>query len=44
MEIMVDKLWFTEEEVNNVKDVEKKYYVKKLMVEVPIGVLIAKNN
>ena len=44
MEIMADKPGYIEELVNDVKNVEKKYCVKKFVVEVHTGVLIAKNN
>ena len=44
MEIMVDKLGFIEEAVSVVKNVEKKFCVKKSVVEVHTGVLIAKSN
>ena len=44
MEIMVDKLWYTEEVVKIVKNVEKRYCEKRSAEEAHTGVLIAKNN
>ena len=44
MEIMVDKRGYTEEKVKIVKNVGKKYYVRKCAAGALTGVLIAKNN
>ena len=44
MEIMVVKPWYIEEEGKIVKNVAKRFCVKKSAVEVHTGVLIAKNN
>ncbi len=43
MEIMVGKPWYIGEGGNVVKNVEKKYCVKKSVVGALTGVLIAKN-
>ena len=44
MEIMVDKPGYIEEEVNVVKNVEKRYCVRRYVVEAHTGVLIVRNN
>ena len=44
METMVGKPWYTEEVVKVVKNVERKYCVKKSVGEAHTGVLNAKNN
>ena len=43
MEIMVDKLWYTEEVVKAVENVEERYCEKKFVGGALTGVLIAKN-
>ena len=44
MEIMEDKLGYIEEAVNNARNVEKRFYVKRSVDGVLTGVRIVKNN